>query len=43
MNLYIFKTLYLQIQYIVRKWSMPIRDWNTAMAHFMIKFEGRIK
>ena len=39
----VFKALYLQIQYIVRKWSMPIRDWNTAMAHFMIKFEGRIK
>lgn len=39
----VFKTLYLQIQYIVRKWSMPIRDWNTAMAHFLIKFEGRIK
>jgi len=38
----VFKTLYLTINYITRKWTMPIRDWNEAMAHFMIKFEGRI-
>lgn len=38
----VFKILYLTIDYITRKWSMPIRDWNVAMAHFMIKFDGRI-
>jgi len=38
----VFKMLYLTINYITRKWTMPIRDWNVAMAHFMIKFEGRI-
>jgi transposase-like protein len=38
----VFKTLYLTIEYITRKWTMPIKDWNVAMAHFMIKFEGRI-
>lgn len=38
----VFKILYLTIDYITRKWSMPIRDWNEAMAHFMIKFAGRI-
>lgn len=38
----VFKTLYLTIEYIVRKWTMPIQNWNEAMAHFMIKFEGRI-
>ncbi len=38
----VFKTLYLTIRYIVRKWTAPIRDWNEAMAHFLIKFEGRI-
>ena len=37
-----FKTLYLTIDYITRKWSMPIRDWNEAMAHFLIKFDHRI-
>jgi len=38
----VFKTLYLTINYITQKWTMPIRDWNEAMAHFLIKFEGRI-
>jgi putative transposase len=38
----VFKALYLTINYITRKWTMPVRDWNVAMAHFMIKFEGRI-
>lgn len=38
----VFKTLYLTIEYITRKWTMPIKDWHAAMAHFMIKFEGRI-
>lgn len=38
----VFKTLYLTIDYITRKWSLPIRDWNEAMAHFLIKFEDRI-
>ncbi|WP_342225984.1 hypothetical protein [Rickettsia endosymbiont of Urophora cardui] len=30
------------IDYITKKWSMPIPNWNEAMAHFMIKFDGRI-
>lgn len=38
----VFKVLYLTIDYITKKWSMPIPNWNEAMAHFMIKFEGRI-
>ena len=38
----VFKSLFLTIQYIVRKWTVPIQNWNEAMAHFMIKFEGRI-
>ncbi len=38
----VFKILYLTIQYMMRKWTMPIRDWPEAMAHFMIKFDGRI-
>lgn len=37
----VFKTLYLTVNYITRKWTMPIRDWNVAMAHFIIKFDGR--
>lgn len=38
----VFKTLYLAIGYITKKWTMPIRDWNFALAHLMIKFEDRI-
>ena len=38
----VFKVLYLTIRYITKKWSQPVRNWNEDMAHFMIKFEGRI-
>ena len=38
----VFNILYLTIDYITRKCSMPIQNWNEAMAHFFIKFEGRI-
>lgn len=38
----VFKTLYLTIDYIVQKWTMPVQNWGEAMAHFLIKFEGRI-
>jgi transposase-like protein len=38
----VFKTLYLTINYITRKWTMPIHNWHEAMAYFLIKFEGRI-
>ena len=38
----VFKTLYLTIEYIRRKWTMPIQNWGEGMAHFLIKFEGRI-
>jgi transposase-like protein len=37
----VFKTLYLTIGYITKKWTMPIQNWGEAMAHFLIKFEGR--
>ena len=39
----VFKSLYLTIQYITRKWNVPIQNWSEAIAHFLIKFEGRIK
>ena len=38
----VFKALYLTIDYITAKWNMPIQNWNEAMAHFLIKFAGRI-
>jgi transposase-like protein len=38
----VFKTLYLTIRYIERKWTQPISNWKEAMANFSIKFEERI-
>ena len=38
----VFKSLYLTISYITAKWTMPVQNWNMAMAHFLIKFDGRI-
>lgn len=30
------------LAYVRAKWTMPIQNWNEAMAHFLIKFENRI-
>jgi putative transposase len=38
----VFKSLYLAIDYISRKWTMPIQNWHEAMSHLAIKFEGRV-
>jgi transposase-like protein len=38
----VFKILFLTIDYMTRKWTMPIQNWHTARAHFCIKFEERI-
>lgn len=38
----VFKLLYLSIRRVSSKWTMPIRDWASALNQFMIKFEGRI-
>ena len=38
----VFNILYLALQNISKKWTMPIKNWNSAMNQFMIKFEDRI-
>ena len=38
----VFNILYLALENISKKWTMPIRDWKSAMNQFMIKFEDRI-
>lgn len=38
----VLKTLFLAVDYIQKKWTMPIQNWSLAMAYFLIKFEGRI-
>jgi len=37
------KVIYLAIQEASKKWTMPIRDWKTALNRFMIIFEDRLK
>lgn len=37
------KVIYLAINDASKKWTMPIRNWKTAMNHFMIEFEVRLK
>lgn len=36
------KVMYLAIQEASQKWTMPIRNWKTALNRFMIEFEDRI-
>lgn len=36
------KVVYLAIQDASKRWTMPIRDWKSALNHFMIVFEDRL-
>lgn len=36
------KLLYLALNNISKKWSMPIRDWKAALNRFTIQFEDRL-
>lgn len=36
------KVVYLAIQNASKKWTMPIRNWKSALNRFMIEFEGRL-
>jgi putative transposase len=38
----VFKLLYLALRNISKKWTMPIREWSSAMNQFAIMFEGRV-
>lgn len=38
----VFKILYLAIECISKKWTMPIHNWKSAMNRFMIEFGDRI-
>ena len=37
-----FKLLYLALKNIAKKWTMPIRDWKSALNRFTIMFEERM-
>jgi len=36
------KLLYMALNNISKRWTMPIRDWKSAMNFFMIMFEDRL-
>lgn len=38
----VFKIFWLALRSISKKWTMPIRDWKTALNRFAIQFEDRI-
>ena len=38
----ILKVLYLALQRISKKWTMPISNWKSALNQFAIMFEDRL-
>jgi putative transposase len=36
------KLVYMALQNIAKKWTMPIRDWSQALNQLAIKFTGRV-
>ena len=38
----VMKLFYLALNNIIKKWSMPIRDWKAALNRFAIQFEDRM-
>jgi len=38
----LLKLLYLALQNISKKWTLPIRNWRAALNQFSIMFEGRM-
>ncbi len=37
------KVIYLAIREASKKWTMPIRNWKTALNRFIIEFEDRLR
>lgn len=38
----IIKLMYLAMQNIAKKWTLPLRDWGSVINQLSIKFEGRV-
>jgi len=36
------KLLYMALQNITKRWTMPVRDWGQALNQLAIKFEHRV-
>jgi putative transposase len=39
----VMKLLYLALQNVARRWTMPVRDWSAARNQFMIRFPERMR
>lgn len=39
---YWFKLIYLALKNIAKKWTMPIRDWKSALNQFSIMYGERL-
>ena len=37
-----FKLLYLALEHIVKKWTMPVVNWKAALQRFTILFGDRV-
>lgn len=38
----VLKVVYLAMLNIAKKWTMPLRDWKSALNRFAIEFDGRL-
>jgi len=38
----IIKLMYLAMQNIAKKWTLPLRDWGSVINQLSIKFEWRV-
>ena len=38
----VYKIIYLAVQNISKKWTMPLQNWHQAVNQFAIKYEGRV-
>ncbi|MCF6229162.1 MAG: IS256 family transposase, partial [Planctomycetes bacterium] len=36
------KVVFLAVQQASKKWTMPIRDWSSALNRFMIEYSERM-
>lgn len=37
------KLLYMAVQNITKKWTMPMRNWSLTVSQLAVLFEGRLK
>ena len=38
----VYKIVFLCLQNVTKKWTMPIRDWTLALSQFAILFKNRM-